>query len=381
MSRASSTFTRHSVKFLFSAVNTNLLRQRRSELTVPEVAFIGRSNVGKSSLINALVHSKHLVKTSSKPGHTSMMNFFQIGKGTRLRHLQDMDTVLDQLKSSKGLTRERDIKREKKALKHGDTAGEEVHDASRFAPYLTLVDMPGYGYRSKSEWGEFIGEYLGNRNHLRRIYMLMDARVGELKESDIAFLDLINQLSEKKAKERASSLETKRRRHAEMQLIPQVQDRIVEDAVPPAARFPVVQIILTKIDKLMAKNLNNPAYLGDHASGSQTEENDSGDDTAAATAAASESAPARQRRRRTIDSDLANIADIARSLHRQVSEYHKLDNGKPNPYWTLDDNVLYASARSQYGLDMIRASILRGCNVRPLLNQQNQQHQHHHHHH
>ncbi|KAF9584470.1 hypothetical protein BGW38_006340 [Lunasporangiospora selenospora] len=77
---------------------------------IPEVAFIGRSNVGKSSLINGLVNRKNLVKTSSKPGHTRLMNFFKIGEK------------------------------------------------------LSLVDMPGYGWKSRDEWGSMIMDYLRTRS-------------------------------------------------------------------------------------------------------------------------------------------------------------------------------------------------------------------------
>ncbi|KAF8929254.1 hypothetical protein BGZ58_009078 [Dissophora ornata] len=101
------------------------------------VAFIGRSNIGKSSLINGLVNRNGLVKTSSKPGHTRMMNFFKIGDK------------------------------------------------------LSLVDMPGYGWKSRDEWGGMILEYLQNRKNLRRIYILVDPSHG-LKESDMQIMKLLD---------------------------------------------------------------------------------------------------------------------------------------------------------------------------------------------
>ncbi|KAG0373129.1 hypothetical protein BGX24_012106 [Mortierella sp. AD032] len=104
---------------------------------IPEVAFIGRSNIGKSSLINGLVNRNGLVKTSSKPGHTRMMNFFKMGDR------------------------------------------------------LSLVDMPGYGYRSRDEWGGMILSYLQNRKNLRRIYILVDPSHG-LKESDTQIMKLLD---------------------------------------------------------------------------------------------------------------------------------------------------------------------------------------------
>ncbi|KAF9414846.1 hypothetical protein BGZ94_000266 [Podila epigama] len=104
---------------------------------IPEVAFIGRSNIGKSSLINGLVNRNGLVKTSSKPGHTQMMNFFKLGDK------------------------------------------------------LSLVDMPGYGWKSRDEWGGMILEYLQTRKNLRRIYILVDPSHG-LKESDQQIMKILD---------------------------------------------------------------------------------------------------------------------------------------------------------------------------------------------
>ncbi|KAL1917546.1 uncharacterized protein VTP21DRAFT_3939 [Calcarisporiella thermophila] len=101
-----------------------------------EVAFVGRSNVGKSTLINAIVNRKNLVKTSNKPGHTRTMNFFSVGDR------------------------------------------------------LVLCDLPGYGFRSREEWGEMILHYFKDRPQLRRIYILVDSRHG-LKDSDKSLLELL----------------------------------------------------------------------------------------------------------------------------------------------------------------------------------------------
>lgn len=92
-----------------------------------EVAFAGRSNVGKSSLINTLVRRKHLVKTSSTPGRTQLINFFLI---------------------------------------NGD---------------LSLVDLPGYGYAKvpqavKKQWGPMVETYLSQRPCLKAVVLLMDIR-------------------------------------------------------------------------------------------------------------------------------------------------------------------------------------------------------------
>ncbi|KAG0354870.1 hypothetical protein BG005_006154 [Podila minutissima] len=120
--------------FVKSATNMDMIPDNT---LIPEVAFIGRSNIGKSSLINGLVNRNGLVKTSSKPGHTRMMNFFKVGDK------------------------------------------------------LSLVDMPGYGWKSRDEWGGMILDYLKTRKNLRRIYILVDPSHG-LKESDQQIMKLLD---------------------------------------------------------------------------------------------------------------------------------------------------------------------------------------------
>ncbi|KAB8229772.1 hypothetical protein ETB97_001860 [Aspergillus alliaceus] len=100
----------------------------------PEVAFLGRSNVGKSSLLNAIM-GKKICWTSSKPGRTREMNAFGIG---------------------------------------GTKGGESK---------IVLLDMPGYGKASRAEWGTEIMKYLQGRRQLRRAFLLIDSLHG-LKRQD-----------------------------------------------------------------------------------------------------------------------------------------------------------------------------------------------------
>ncbi|KPK16999.1 MAG: hypothetical protein AMJ62_03010 [Myxococcales bacterium SG8_38] len=116
--------------------------------TFAEIAFAGRSNVGKSSLINSLVRRRKLVRTSSAPGCTRAINIFRV----RLR-----------------------------------TNGDEAH--------LDLVDLPGYGYaqRSKAErrsWGPLIEGFLSERPGLRGAVVILDIRRGP-QEDDLQLLEFL----------------------------------------------------------------------------------------------------------------------------------------------------------------------------------------------
>jgi len=113
----------HSAKFVTSA--TRPLQYPPGEL--PEIAFAGRSNVGKSSLINTLVNRKRLVRTSRTPGRTQLINFFSINDR------------------------------------------------------LMLVDLPGYGYakgpdRVRKKWRPMIEAYLTRREVLKGVILLLDTR-------------------------------------------------------------------------------------------------------------------------------------------------------------------------------------------------------------
>lgn len=112
------------------------------ETDMPEIAFAGRSNVGKSSLLNALTGRKTLARASSEPGRTRQLNFFDLGGR------------------------------------------------------LVLVDMPGYGYARaskdiKADWQGMMFAYLRGRPTLRRVLLLLDSRI-ELKPADTQVMDLMD---------------------------------------------------------------------------------------------------------------------------------------------------------------------------------------------
>jgi GTP-binding protein len=125
----------------FVAATTTLDRLPPDSL--PEIAFAGRSNVGKSSLINALTGRKTLARTSNTPGRTQQLNFFDLGHR------------------------------------------------------LLLVDLPGHGFAKVSktqvrDWTRLVKDYLRGRVSLRRVCLLVDARHG-LKDNDREVMALLDQ--------------------------------------------------------------------------------------------------------------------------------------------------------------------------------------------
>jgi GTP-binding protein len=117
----------------------------------PEVAFAGRSNVGKSSLINAIVAKKGLARTSNTPGRTQELNFFV-------------------------------------------PSGYSGEDGD--LPPLAIIDMPGYGFAQApktqvDQWTKLVFDYLRGRVTLKRVYLLIDARHG-IKKNDEEVMDLLD---------------------------------------------------------------------------------------------------------------------------------------------------------------------------------------------
>jgi len=116
------------------------------EMACPEVAFAGRSNVGKSSLINGLTQRRNLARASNTPGRTQELNYFKMGEEEKCP--------------------------------------------------IYLVDLPGYGYAKVSkgkvnQWVRVMKAYLSGRPTLRRVFLLVDARHG-LKDSDKDIMTMLD---------------------------------------------------------------------------------------------------------------------------------------------------------------------------------------------
>ena len=131
-----------SVKFIAGSNSMNSL----PEETVSEIAFSGRSNVGKSSLINSITGTKFTARTSQNPGRTQQLNFFEVGNGQ-----------------------------------------------------IRLVDFPGFGYAKASKssiqkWNNLIKSYIKYRSSLVRVFLLIDSRRG-ITSPDRDAMEIFNKLA------------------------------------------------------------------------------------------------------------------------------------------------------------------------------------------
>ncbi|XP_069801761.1 GTP-binding protein 8 isoform X2 [Dendropsophus ebraccatus] len=128
---------KHVIDYYTSAVRTD----HTPDLQQPEVCFIGRSNVGKSSLIKALfaLVPGIEVRVSKTPGHTKKMNFFKVGKA------------------------------------------------------FTLVDMPGYGFKAPEDFGEMVESYIQERRNLKRTFLLVDGSIG-IQKADLIAVEMCEEL-------------------------------------------------------------------------------------------------------------------------------------------------------------------------------------------
>ena len=150
-----------SAKFIISATNFS----QSPHFALSEVAFLGRSNVGKSSLINALTRQKNLAKSSATPGKTRLINFFEVNFKLNLKEQNSSENALENLSANLNL--------------NSKFQSENSSPSDKFT--LIFVDLPGFGYAKvshaqRAEWDKNLDEFLKKRQAIRLFVHLRDAR-------------------------------------------------------------------------------------------------------------------------------------------------------------------------------------------------------------
>ncbi|MGY6637969.1 MAG: ribosome biogenesis GTP-binding protein YihA/YsxC [Erythrobacter sp.] len=201
------------VDFLLSAPQLKFL----PEPIVPEIAFCGRSNVGKSSLLNALTGRKAIARASVTPGRTQELNFFDVGRPERIE---------------------------------GEDAG---------LPLFRLVDMPGYGFAKApvkvvEKWKSLVKSYLRGRAVLARTLVLVDSRHG-LKDTD---REMMTMLDEAAVGYRIVLTKTDKIKASDLQV---VAEKTAAEAKKHVAAFP--EIHLTSSEKGMGIAALRAAVVAD----------------------------------------------------------------------------------------------------------------------
>lgn len=198
-----------SAKFIISATNFS----QSPHFTLSEVAFLGRSNVGKSSLINALTHQKNLAKSSATPGKTRLINFFEVSFKLNLKEQNLSENALENLganlkqdlnsqgnesqnlsvnssqnaefqseNSKENLNSHENLSTNLNASENSNfilTSCKNSNASDKFT--LIFVDLPGFGYAKvshaqRAEWDKNLDEFLKKRQAIRLFVYLRDAR-------------------------------------------------------------------------------------------------------------------------------------------------------------------------------------------------------------
>lgn len=172
-----------SAKFIISATNFS----QSPHFALSEVAFLGRSNVGKSSLINALTRQKNLAKSSATPGKTRLINFFEVNFKLNLKEQNLSENALENLSANLNLNSKQDLNSQGNesqnlsvnSSQNAEFQSKNSNQSDKFT--LIFVDLPGFGYAKvshaqRAEWDKNLDEFLKKRQAIRLFVHLRDAR-------------------------------------------------------------------------------------------------------------------------------------------------------------------------------------------------------------